>query len=88
MQGREHDPVIVASIWLGGLHASRAMKAKKRKPVLRHCAHCGQPFAVDPRVGKLHRYCSAPASAKASLVRNACIQQDYYGVELTKKGMR
>ncbi len=66
MQGREHDPVIVASIWLGGLHASRAMKAKKRKPVLRPCPHCGQPFAVDPRVGKLHRYCSTPACAKAS----------------------
>ena len=65
MQGREHDQV-VASIWLGGLLASRAMKAKKRKPVLRHCAHCEQLFAVDPRVGKLHRYCSTPACAKAS----------------------
>ena len=33
MQGREHD-LVIASIWLGGLHASRAMKAKKRKPVI------------------------------------------------------
>ncbi len=36
------------------------------RPKLRRCAHCRRPFVVNPRVGKLHRYCSRPACAKAS----------------------
>jgi len=36
------------------------------RPKLRRCAHCGRLFAVDPRLKKLHRFCSRPACAKAS----------------------
>jgi len=36
------------------------------RPKLRRCAHCRHPFAVNPRVGKLHRFCSRPACAQAS----------------------
>ena len=68
MQGREQDQVIISSIWLGGFRASWAMKPKKQKQVLRNCAHCGQPFVVDPRVGKLHRFCAALACVKVSRV--------------------
>ena len=42
------------------------MKTKHRKKVLRRCAHCEQPFVVDPRVGKHHRFCAAPACRLAS----------------------
>lgn len=42
------------------------MKQKDRSRSLRRCAHCGRPFAVDPRLGKRHRFCSRPACAQAS----------------------
>lgn len=66
MQGREHDQVIITSPRPGGFRASWAMKPKKQKQVLRNCAHCGQPFVVEPRVGKHHRFCAAPACRRAS----------------------
>lgn len=40
-------------------------KAHKSKPS-RLCAHCGHPFAVDPRPGKRHHFCSRLACARAS----------------------
>ena len=36
----------------------------------RACAHCMTRFQVNPRVGKKHRYCSAPSCAKASHARS------------------
>jgi hypothetical protein len=42
------------------------MKTKNHQITTRHCAHCGQCFDVNPRLGKLHRYCSEPACAQAS----------------------
>jgi hypothetical protein len=35
------------------------------KPV-RLCAHCGRPFVINPRRGKLHRFCTRPACAQVS----------------------
>ena len=32
----------------------------------RSCAHCGQRFTINPRLGKRHRFCSRPQCAKAS----------------------
>jgi hypothetical protein len=32
----------------------------------RHCAHCRQRFLVNPRIGKRHRFCGAPACVRAS----------------------
>jgi hypothetical protein len=34
----------------------------------RRCTNCGRRFPINPRVGKRHRYCSAPACAHASKV--------------------
>lgn len=39
---------------------------KHHRNQIRRCAHCGQRFVVNPRVGKRHRYCSLPACVKAS----------------------
>jgi hypothetical protein len=39
---------------------------KHRHKKTRRCAHCGQPFIVNPRVGKRHRFCTKPACAEAS----------------------
>jgi hypothetical protein len=30
----------------------------------RSCAHCGQRFTINPRLGKRHRYCSRPECIK------------------------
>ena len=46
----------------------RVMKPKSKRPLSRRCSHCGQPFIVNPRVGKLHRYCPAPACVKVRQV--------------------
>ena len=32
----------------------------------RRCAHCGQPFIINPRVGRRHRYCSKKECDQAS----------------------
>jgi hypothetical protein len=32
----------------------------------RRCAHCRQRFLVNPRIGKRHRFCGAPACVRAS----------------------
>jgi hypothetical protein len=32
----------------------------------RHCAHCGQRFIVNHRIGKRHRFCGAPACVRTS----------------------
>jgi hypothetical protein len=32
----------------------------------RRCAHCGQRFTVNPRVGKRHRFCAKPECVRAS----------------------
>lgn len=32
----------------------------------RCCAHCGQHFIVNPRVGRRHRYCSLPECVRIS----------------------
>jgi hypothetical protein len=32
----------------------------------RRCAHCGQRFIVNPRLGKRHRFCSQPDCVHAS----------------------
>jgi hypothetical protein len=32
----------------------------------RHCAHCGQRFFVNPRIGRRHRFCGAPACVRVS----------------------
>jgi hypothetical protein len=32
----------------------------------RRCLHCGQPFQVNPRLGRRHRFCAQPACSKAS----------------------
>jgi len=34
----------------------------------RKCAHCGRRFRIDPRVRRLHRFCSRPVCAKVSRV--------------------
>lgn len=39
---------------------------KHRHKKTRRCAHCGQPFIVNPRVGKRHRFCTKPACAEVS----------------------
>ena len=39
---------------------------KHRHKKTRCCAHCGQPFIVNPRVGKRHRFCTKPACAEVS----------------------
>jgi hypothetical protein len=43
----------------------RSVKSEPH-PKLRHCVHCRRPFAVNPRVGKRHRFCSHPTCAHAS----------------------
>jgi hypothetical protein len=43
-----------------------AMKTNRHRTLHRHCTHCGQLFAVNPRLGKRHRYCSEPECARAS----------------------
>jgi len=42
------------------------MKIHSHGKVFRRCAHCGQPFIVNPRLGRRHRYCSHPACMRAS----------------------
>lgn len=32
----------------------------------RRCAHCGQAFVIDPRVGSRHRFCPKPECHRAS----------------------
>ena len=32
----------------------------------RDCAHCGAPFAINPRVGRRHRYCARPECVRIS----------------------
>ena len=44
------------------------MKSKIQKKNYDKCACCGRRFGVDPRVGRLHRFCARPACAKASHV--------------------
>jgi hypothetical protein len=39
---------------------------KHRHKKTRCCAHCGQPFIVNPRIGKRHRFCTKPACAEVS----------------------
>ena len=45
---------------------SPVMKNKHHKRRTRNCTHCGTSFAVNPRLGKRHRYCSKPECVKAS----------------------
>lgn len=45
------------------------MKGPQKKKVFRRCAHCGRAFAVEPRVGRRHRFCSRPECAHASHLR-------------------
>ena len=42
------------------------MKTSDHRNQTRCCAHCGQQFAVNPRLGKRHRFCSQPLCAQAS----------------------
>lgn len=52
---------------------SPVMKNKHHKRRTRNCTHCGTSFAVNPRLGKRHRYCSKSECAKAS--RRASIKR-------------
>ena len=42
------------------------MKDTKQPKVFRRCAQCGRRFAVHPRLGRRHRFCSRPECAHAS----------------------
>lgn len=42
------------------------MSAGHRPKSKRPCAHCGEQFVVNPRLGKRHRFCSRSACAQAS----------------------
>ena len=42
------------------------MKGTKQQKIYRRCAHCGRRFAVHPRLGRRHRFCSRPECAHAS----------------------
>ena len=39
---------------------------KHHQKSTRHCAHCGQRFFVNPRIGRRHRFCGAPACVRIS----------------------
>lgn len=39
---------------------------KNRPSITRRCAHCGDRFIVNPRVGARHRFCGKPICARAS----------------------
>jgi len=41
------------------------MNIKKKARKMRSCGHCGGVFAVDPRLGKRHRFCALPACRRA-----------------------
>jgi hypothetical protein len=43
------------------------MKHHHRKQT-RRCAHCGQRFTINPRVGKRHRFCAKPACVQTSRI--------------------
>jgi hypothetical protein len=51
---------------MGRDSAQMVMRTKNHQITTRDCAHCGQCFDVNPRLGKLHRYCSKRACARAS----------------------
>lgn len=40
----------------------------------RRCAHCGQRFLVNPRLGARHRFCSKPVCSRASRI---CAQKKW-----------
>ncbi len=42
------------------------MKTHRHRNHTRRCAHCGLPFAINPRLGKRHRFCTKPECAQAS----------------------
>jgi hypothetical protein len=42
------------------------MKTNHHRISTRRCAHCGQPFDVNPRIGRRQRYCSKPNCVRAS----------------------
>ena len=42
------------------------MKINRHRTHTRRCAHCGQRFPINPRLGKRHRFCSQTECAKAS----------------------
>jgi len=42
------------------------MKISRRRIYARRCAHCGQRFPVNARLGNRHRFCSQAECAKAS----------------------
>ena len=42
------------------------MKPHRPRNRSRACAHCGQRFVFNPRLGPLHRFCTLPKCAKAS----------------------
>ncbi|HWZ95329.1 MAG TPA: hypothetical protein VNW30_09060 [Opitutaceae bacterium] len=42
------------------------MKTKNHQITTRLCAHCGQSFDVNPRLGNRHRYCSKTECARVS----------------------
>lgn len=42
------------------------MKTHRHRTRSRACAHCGQRFVVNPRLGKRHRFCSNLECARAS----------------------
>jgi hypothetical protein len=42
------------------------MTKTHRRTTQRCCAHCGQHFTVNPRLGRRHRFCSRPDCAAAS----------------------
>lgn len=46
------------------------MKGSSRKTLFRRCAHCGRKFPVDPRVGRLHQFCSNPECVHASHLKS------------------
>lgn len=46
------------------------MKGTKKNQVIRHCAHCGRKFEVNPRLGRRHRFCSQPECAHASHLKS------------------
>ena len=56
--------------WCGtcGHAPSWQSNREAKKKTYRKCSHCGRRFCVDPRVGRLHRYCGRLHCAKASRI--------------------
>lgn len=42
------------------------MNPEDRRRKQRRCAHCGESFVVDPRLGDRHQYCKATECVRAS----------------------